>query len=77
VQVALVNGRARTVLTIDLLIIHYSQQSCRAACLLILAAAGGIGQWEGAHGVDETYSYDPARGRGTGKIILTCLKGMC
>lgn len=41
------------------------------------ARAGGIGQWEGAHGVDESYSYDPARGRGSGKIILTCLKGVC
>ncbi|WIA23620.1 hypothetical protein OEZ85_000326 [Tetradesmus obliquus] len=42
-----------------------------------LVIAGGIGQWEGAHGVDESYTYDPARGRGSGKIILTCLKGVC
>eukprot|EP00877_Chromochloris_zofingiensis_P011033 jgi/Chrzof1/6183/Cz17g14180.t1 len=39
--------------------------------------AGGIGQWEGAHGEDVAYSYNPATATGSGKIVLTCLKGVC
>jgi hypothetical protein len=40
--------------------------------------AGGIGaNWEGAHGEDVSYVYNPKTGRGSGKIELFCLKGRC
>eukprot|EP00878_Enallax_costatus_P003129 GHUV01003328.1.p1 GENE.GHUV01003328.1~~GHUV01003328.1.p1 ORF type:complete len:179 (+),score=19.76 GHUV01003328.1:411-947(+) len=42
-----------------------------------LVIAGGIGRWEGAHGEDINYMYDPASGKGSGKIVLYCLKGVC
>ena len=39
--------------------------------------AGGIGRWEGAHGEDMDFFYDPVKQTGGGKIVLTCLKGVC
>jgi len=42
-----------------------------------MVVAGGIGRWEGAHGEDMDFFYDPDKQTGGGKIVLTCLKGVC
>ncbi|KAI8476495.1 MAG: hypothetical protein J3K34DRAFT_401521 [Monoraphidium minutum] len=38
---------------------------------------GGIGKWQGAHGEDLEFTYDPKTGQGSGKILLYCLDGRC
>lgn len=42
-----------------------------------VSVVGGIGRWQGAHGEDLDYQYDPRSETGGGKIVLYCLDGVC
>lgn len=42
-----------------------------------VTVVGGIGRWQGAHGEDLEFKFDPKTGRGGGKIVLYCLDGRC
>jgi hypothetical protein len=42
-----------------------------------ISIVGGIGKWQGAHGEDLEFKFDPKSGAGGGKIVLYCLDGRC